>query len=362
LHSDCSHKQPFQGRRKNMSNYRQTQLSRCTRRYPVSHDIQLELSDETTLSFTHIKKGRSSQRSFDIQLEPVVFGRQKGCSITVDNSTLDPVQASITVLNDELLFLDRGRQSITSFNGRYGRQHITSLDDCTVIKLFDDYIIYHGLRLKATDAPESEVYLFLQTKDARRYYSEGRPLLIGASSNCEVPLVGEGMPEYAGAVFWTEYGIVLEPFEGNKKLQVNGYPITEAVLVQHNDEITYGENILNLAFFGDVLHTSQECFPPLLQEGHIGISVIHGPSKGHRAVLGDGSYSVGSGLDDDFCLDDPNLGSDAFLIVTRGFCFSIRKGPHCPPIIINGKEVRSGIVYPGDVMKVGENIIVPYFR
>jgi pSer/pThr/pTyr-binding forkhead associated (FHA) protein len=305
----------------------------------------------------------------------ISIGKDSKADITIDDNMLSAIHLMIVKINNECLFMDRGKRDLLKFDGVHTRQAYTPIDSRVVVRLGKHWFIYDATKLTADTVSISKDLgnvdglsqsalpgkVFLSRRN-KVFESSKNCCLIGAHSICDVRLHDEAVADFTAMVHWSLEGVFFDKMGACRAaVCINGKRIASATKLSDGDVITIGREEINVSFEGDVEARCQALFSHINPKPELSFTVLNGPEMDTVPLTMNTSYTIGRSSTADIRINEPSISRQHAKIMVREKFISVTDNDSYNKVKINMEEIEKASAFAGDVIEFGDVALLLHY-
>jgi len=302
-------------------------------------------------------QGKSSQ---ELQLNRgekfLTVGKNLDASITVDDRELSNNHLKILKMKDEMLFLDRGKNDLCTFNGLKSRQYICTRKSRVVVELGKNCIVYGSRRIAAN---RKKSYLQYAEYRGTIFKTNEESILIGAHKICDLRIPNVNVADFSTLIFWKEDGPWIKRIGLSKAPSyVNDKKLTTELKLNESDIISFGNEQVRF-YFDKALFINKS--RGLLNEQNLALSTLNCHTNKTYKLGAMQSYTLGRGRDANMKFDDTSVSRIHALVKVFEKYINIKNVSVQNSVRVNADEYTRKTVLPGDIIELGDLALLLHY-
>ena len=307
--------------------------------------------------------------SVDFPIDPnelvISVGKSPDATITLNDESLSPVHFMIVKLKNECLFLDRGKRDIVEFDGIKSRQACKPTNSRLTVKLGNHWLIYDAYDIKQksqkTESPDT-AQVTLKYKN-RSFSSSKDSLLIGTHQSCDIRLHTKTVAEFAAIVYWNKNGVFIDKMGASRAaVCLNRKRVMEATKINDGDEISMGQDRIDISIEGDVDKRAHGLFAQIEERPTLAITALNSPEPFTTPLIVNNNYTVGRSSTADFQFEEPSVSRIHAKLMVREKFLTVTDNESFNKVKVNMEEVPKASVFAGDIIELGSLALLIHYN
>ena len=324
----------------------------------------------------YLVTGSSSK---DFPMDPNEFiisvGKDRKCDITIEDNQLSPTHLMMVKVQNNCLFMDRGKRDVLKFDGIHTRQACKDLESRVVIRLGKHWLVYDACSITTdTVSLNQDIVSSALSQDAlpgkvsfrfhnKFFETEKNACLIGTHPICDIKLFSDSAADFTALAYWDKEGVYFDRMGACRAaVCINSKRVTKLTKLEDGDVITVGRDEIQVTFEGDVESRAAAIYGQVEMKPGLALTILSGADTNTYSLNQNSQYVLGRASTADLIVNGPSVSRQHAKIMVRDKFLSITDNNSFNKVKVNAEVVEKATVFAGDIIELGDCAILVHYN